>query len=1044
MKILRFIERQPHWLFLAIACWLGAPVVSTAANLLVTNLVQLQESLAGQAKVTVSVSLKATICAVSRPAVGAVILQDGSGVELLQIDKCPAELHCGDEILIEAAHCMLRQREAGVEISGMPVVDNDGLHDPVDQRGAITLAAGRHRFQLDWFNSVLRSKLQVACEEPETSLQIIPAARWWHDDDSRSTNLIAGLRVAAFEGSWESIPDFDWLTPVKKCVVTTIDLECCTRPDHQGLRFSGWFEAPRAGKYTFKISSADGAMLFVGDDRPTIQVLAQAPAPPALPATVGEVMTNQNVGRWLAVEGRVSFASTSGQGLELELRSGTGVLQVQVADAAGCDPAKLFHARIRARGLGKRILTLENKSMLGRLFVASANDLEILETAAQSSPSLLTTAEQIQRLQPAAAETHLPVRIRGVVTSVTPKAYHGFSVQDDTRGVYVNLSGLTNYLVPRSGQLWEILGHTVPGDFAPVVFAEELKEIGPGQLPEPVHPTWSQLINGSLDVQWVEIQGVVVALHGKELTLLRPEGKIQVSFDYENPIRLEQFLDCQVSIRGTLFAEWNGNTHEVQPGQIFMRNARVNVDRSAPPNAFGDPLKTARELLQFDMQAAALQRIRVRGQVIHAETQQIFVNDEKTGLRILPVQTVSLQPGDLVEAAGYPEIGGAAPVLHEALVRKIGAAPLPPPRILSQNDLAEPGLDATRVQLEAVLLNRRVERAGVVLEMQAGLRPFLARGKGNAETFSSLRKGSRLELTGVYASLRPRGEAEGALDSFEILLNAPSAIKILSQPPWWTLQRSLAAVGALSLVLSLVALWVFQLRRQVYMQTKIIREKAEREVKLEERARIARDLHDDLGASLTEITVLASTGLLRASESAGKTPDCFQSICDKSRQLVTALDAIVWAIDPEKNTLQSLADYLAGHVGDYLSTTGITCRYKLPVELPPQTLDGKVRHELFLAVKEALHNVVQHAQADAVEFEMAVTEGKLEIGVTDNGCGFEPAVVGSKGHGLKNYAERMARVGGESLVTARPGGGTSVRLKIPLPARPKIAAEAMA
>ena len=1018
--------------------------MSNAANSSVTNLAQLHGALAGQSKVICSVSLKGTVCAASRPAVGAVILQDEYGVELLQFDNCPIELHPGDKILIEAAHCLLRQREGGVEISGVPVVDNDGLHNPVNKSGAVILAAGRHHFELDWFNSVLHSELQFACMQPQMSLRPIQAAQLWHSDDPWNTNLVAGLHVDAFEGSWESVPDFNWLAPVKMSAVTNIDLKCCTRPDHEGLRFSGWFAAPRDGEYTFQIRSADGAMLFVGDDGPTIQVLAHAAAPAAVPATTGEAMAVPNATRWVTVQGRVSFTSASGQGLELELRTGTGILQVRIADAAGCDRAKLFHSRIRASGLGKRILTLENKPVLGQLFVASANDLEIFETASPSMPPQLTTAEQIQRLQPAAAQAHLPVSLRGVVTGVTPRAYHGLSLQDDTRGVYVNLTGLTNYLTPRCGELLEIHGHTIPGDFAPVVFAEEIKHLGPGQLPEPAHPTWSQLINGSLDVQWVELQGVVAAVPNNELTLLRPEGKIKISFDHENPIRLQQFLDCLVSIRGTLFAEWNGDTHEVRPGQIFMRNARINIENPAPTQSFDAPLKTARELLRFDVQAAALQRIRVRGQIIHADPQQVFLNDEQSGLRILPVQTVSFHPGDLVEAVGYPEIGGASPVLREALVRKIGAVPLPTPKILGSDNLANPGLDATRVQIAAVLLNRRVERAGTVLEMQAGLRSFVARYNGNAVILSSLRTGSRLELTGAYASLRSRGEPVVGLDSFELLLDSPSAIKILSQPPWWTLQRSLAAVGTLSLVLSLVALWVFQLRRQVNLQTKIIRDKAEREAKLEERARIARDLHDDLGASLTEITVLASTGLLRTSDSTGKTPAFFQAICDKSRQLVTALDAIVWAIDPEKNTLQSLADYLAGYVGDYLSTTDITCRYKLPVELPQLTLDGKVRHELFLTVKEALHNVVQHAHADAVEFEMTVTEDKLEIVVADNGCGFEPSVVGSKGHGLKNFSERMTKVGGECVVTARQGGGVSVRLKIPLPARQKNASEAIA
>ena len=1042
MKTLRFIGRLPHWLFVAVFCWLGPTLASNAANLLVTNLAQLHESFAGQAKASCSVSLKGTVCSASRSEVGAVILQDVSGVELLQIDHCPIEFRPGDEIFIEADHCLLRQREAGVEISAIPLVDNDGVHGPVNKDGSVALLAGSHQFQLDWFNGDFAPDLEVTCEGPQMPLQRIPAALLGHGD-CRGTNNLPGLSVKLYEGKWTSVPDFNWLAAIKTASVTNIGLDLYPLRDRVGLRFTGLFSAPRDGKYTFHLRSANGALLFVGNSGPLFQVSGREAPPPASAAMAGQIMNRLGEGCWVAVEGRVNFITKTGQGLELELRSGNGLVRVKVADAPGFDPAKLFHARIRVKGVGRSITTFEDNRILGRLLVASASDLEILEAAPNVDflPPLIATAEQVQLLRPKDAARHLPVRIRGVVTS----AFGSLTLQDDTRGVYVDLIGITNKLSIVGGEVWEVTGHTQPGDFAPVIAAEKLEFQGAGQLPSPAHPTLNQLINGSMDIQYVEIQGMVTAVSSNQISLLMPEGILQVWFEAQNQDVLKSAFNSYVTIRGVLFASWDVKTHEVNPRQIFLRNSSININHPAPADVFDVPLKTTRDLLHFDVQAASFQRIKMRGVVIHAEAQQIFLNDENSGLRILPIQIVNLHPGAVVEAVGYPEIGGASPILREAVVRKLGTEPLPAPKKLGSDDLARLGLDATYVQIEAILLNRRMEPAGVVLEMQAGLRPFLARYHGNKTLLPSLRTGSHLQLTGVFASLRPlgRGETERGLESFELLLDSPGAIRILSQPPWWTLKRLLAAVGALSLLLSLVALWVFQLHRQVNLQTNIIREKAEREIKLEERTRIARDLHDDLGASLTEITVLASTGLLRTADLVGKIPDCFQSICDKSRQLVTALDAIVWAIDPQKNTLQSLADYLAGYAGDYLSTTGIACRYKLPVELPQLTLDGKVRHELFLAVKEALHNVVQHSRADAVEFEMTVTENKLEIAVADNGCGFEPATVGSKGHGLNNFSERMTRVGGACVVTARQGGGVSVRLKIPLPTKQENASEAI-
>ncbi len=211
------------------------------------------------------------------------------------------------------------------------------------------------------------------------------------------------------------------------------------------------------------------------------------------------------------------------------------------------------------------------------------------------------------------------------------------------------------------------------------------------------------------------------------------------------------------------------------------------------------------------------------------------------------------------------------------------------------------------------------------------------------------------------------------------------------------------------------------------------RERAEHHHALEaERSRIARDLHDDLGASLTEIGVLASTG--QRANVQPETPALFDAIAGKARTSIAALDVIVWAVDPEDNSLQSLADYLSGFAGEYLSTANVGCRFKIPVSCPVIMLEGRVRHDLFLAVKETLNNIVRHAAATEVEFALAATDGSLEIALADNGRGFDTSVV-SAGNGLKNLRERLVGLGGSYDVESRPGGGTRVRIRLSLPIR---------
>jgi signal transduction histidine kinase len=211
------------------------------------------------------------------------------------------------------------------------------------------------------------------------------------------------------------------------------------------------------------------------------------------------------------------------------------------------------------------------------------------------------------------------------------------------------------------------------------------------------------------------------------------------------------------------------------------------------------------------------------------------------------------------------------------------------------------------------------------------------------------------------------------------------------------------------------------------------REHAERQHLLEaERSRLARDLHDELGASLTEISLLANVG-------AG-TPPClekaaarFRLIADKAGGVVDALDVIVWAVNPATDALQPLADYVSSFVREFLSASEIRCRLKVPIQFPPATLDSHARHNLFLAVKETVNNAARHSSAREVEFRMAVVDGCLQITVTDNGVGFDTCAA-SSGMGLANLRRRLEAIGGQCSIESRRGSGTSVTMFVPLPA----------
>jgi signal transduction histidine kinase len=192
-----------------------------------------------------------------------------------------------------------------------------------------------------------------------------------------------------------------------------------------------------------------------------------------------------------------------------------------------------------------------------------------------------------------------------------------------------------------------------------------------------------------------------------------------------------------------------------------------------------------------------------------------------------------------------------------------------------------------------------------------------------------------------------------------------------------------------------------------------------------ERGRIAKDIHDDLGSSLTRIMMLgerAEEGLANKEQvgvHVGK-------IVASARRTVQALDEIVWAVNPENDTLDGLVEYLSHYSDEFFENTDVSCRLEIPVQLPPLNLSAEVRHDLFLIVKEAFNNILKHAKATEVQVQVNCAQSRIEIVVADNGCGFDSSQnqAGRTGNGLRNMQKRIESLGGTCEVTTAPGKGT--------------------
>jgi signal transduction histidine kinase len=201
-----------------------------------------------------------------------------------------------------------------------------------------------------------------------------------------------------------------------------------------------------------------------------------------------------------------------------------------------------------------------------------------------------------------------------------------------------------------------------------------------------------------------------------------------------------------------------------------------------------------------------------------------------------------------------------------------------------------------------------------------------------------------------------------------------------------------------------------------------------------ERARIAQDLHDDLGSSLTRISLLS--GLLRTDKD---NPDQVEAHAIKLSQsadhTVRALEEIVWAVRPGSDSLQSLVDYIAHFASELFDDTPTRCRLDLPHDLPALRLPPDFRHNIFLITKEALTNALKHASAKEVHVQVKISANGLEIIVQDDGKGFDMNIPPEEGrrHGLGNMQQRAENMSGKLTCQCSPAEGTVIQLVVPLP-----------
>jgi signal transduction histidine kinase len=247
---------------------------------------------------------------------------------------------------------------------------------------------------------------------------------------------------------------------------------------------------------------------------------------------------------------------------------------------------------------------------------------------------------------------------------------------------------------------------------------------------------------------------------------------------------------------------------------------------------------------------------------------------------------------------------------------------------------------------------------------------------------------------------------------------------------WW-----FRAAGGLLTAFAVGGLVFLRLRRLHRRQLRAIA--AKRAVE-QERSRIARDIHDDLGASLTRITLLSQSASSRGD---GAPDTVLEQIHATARHLMRSMEEVVWAVNPEHDTFDALANYLSNYGQGFLGVAGVRCRLEMPMVLPERALSAQLRHNLFLAFKEALNNAVKHSGATQVRISLELGDGFFTVKVADDGRGIDPDTSAAPmrpapGSGLANMKNRMDEIGGTCILQSTLGKGTTVEFHVPFHVSP--------
>ena len=594
----------------------------------------------------------------------------------------------------------------------------------------------------------------------------------------------------------------------------------------------------------------------------------------------------------------------------------------------------------------------------------------------------------------------------------------------------------------------------------PVANCTSVEFLAEGTPPAVKNVSASDLKDHAFDGDLVRVQGVVKETFRDEIDpkymylTLADQGltySLSVCDDMDHDLFLRSLIDVRISAVG-IYSNRRGGLRKMSNWTVTTYETNgICILTPAPRNPYEVPSLSA-EGFPSPSEVAAMGKRKISGRVTAVRKEKDFLIVDIGGQtrRIRPRDAECPSYGDVVEAVGYPETDLYRLNLGDALWRKTGETAIEPEQPVDA-DIARILTDGNgHLKINPLFHGKAIRLTGTVIDIPSGTRQVetltLKCGEfsipvdisANSDRMPDFRIGCQLSVTGTCIvetdSWRPYSTFPHAT-GITLVVRRPEDVRVVSQPPWWTPGRLMVVISSLLLALLAFIVWNRMLNRLVARRSRaLIKEQlalAEAELKVDERTRLAIELHDSLSQNLAAVAfqIVATKGATAVSRD-----ETMDNLNAAERMLLscrTELKRCLWDLRNDTFDVRNMTDVVRKVLAPVQGNAQVSIRFNVD----RSRLDDSTLHAVICIIRELASNAIRHGRASHVVIAGDLTDGILSFSVRDDGCGFDPSLCKGSvdGHfGLEGIRDRVKRFRGVFDVTSSPGGGSYAKIRLPL------------